>query len=387
MSPALVVAGGVALDHRLRVLAILAVAGANDPWFWGVADAVALGLLLLTLLVVVALIVRRVRLGRRARREQAFRGRIDEVFAELDPRTSRRDREWLGEQIAAFDGFERPLAALALVERMKPVADEERAHALAVLREVGTIELLVRACRGRMPWRRAGAIGRLGWIRAADTVPVVMQRVGDRNRHVRESAVRALGQMRGSRAIGLLCDLFRSPGPVGEGVVYDALISYGRAAEPVFVGALGSSIESVRVASCFGVAATAEHDAARRVLEQLLDDESSAVRVAAADALAQVGTGAIPDALVRAARDEVPTVRSAATRALGSYDDACAVDLGLEALRDPDRDTAVGAGEALVRLSRRPAAGPSARAALEGAAGDCAVRRALILARIGSGEG
>ncbi len=367
-------------------MAILAAADGNDPWFWGVADAVASGLLTLTLLLVVALFVRRVRQSRRARREQAFAARIDEILAELDPTTGRPGPEWLREQIGAFDDLQRPLVALALVERMKPASDEERAYALGLLREVGAVELLVRATRARMPWRRAGAISTLGWIGAADTVPVLSDRLGDRNRHVRESGVRALGQMRDPRALTPLSDLFRSPGPVGEGVVYDALVVYGRDAEPVFVVALKSPIESVRVASCFGVAATAEPDSARRLLEQLLADEAPGVRVAAADALSRVGSGPMPEALAHAARDASPTVRSAATRAVGSYDDERAVDVALDALRDPDRDTAVEAGEALVRLSRRPTAGASAKAAVEGAAGEWAVERAVILAQIGQRE-
>lgn len=369
----------------MRVVAILAVAEGNQPWFWAVADVIAAGLLVLTLLVVVAVFVRRVRQDRRAHRAQALRERMDGIFAELDLRTSRHGPEWLREQIQAFDELQRPLAALALAEWMKRASDEERGHALGVLREVGAVELLVRATRGPMPWRRAGAISTLAWIGAADTVPVATERLGDRNRHVREAAVRALGQMRDERAVTALSDLFRSPGPAGEGVVYDALVAYGREAEPVFVEALHSPIESVRVASCFGVAATAETDTARRVLEQLLEDEASVVRVAAADGLSRVGGGHMPEALARAARDEAPAVRSAATRALGSYDDERAVDLALEALLDPDRDTAVGAGEALVRLSRCPAAGGSARVALEGAAGEWPVERALILDRIANG--
>jgi len=118
----------------------------------------------------------------------------------------------------------------------------------------------------------------------------------------------------------------------------------------------------------------------------MLEDEAPVVRVAAANALSRVGGGPMPEPLAHAARDEAPTVRSAATRALGAYDDERAVDLAREALLDPDHDTAVGAAEALVRLSRRPSAGGSARVALNGAAEEWAVERALILDRIGSGE-
>ena len=79
-----------------------------------------------------------------------------------------------------------------------------------------------------------------------------------------------------------------------------------------------------------------------------------AVRVAAADALGQVGGGMLPPGLARASRDEVTTVRVAATRALAYYNDPQAVELAVNALLDPDRDTAVSAGESLVRLAPPP---------------------------------
>ena len=362
---------------------MLGIAEGKQPWFWGSASVIALSLLLVNVLLLVAVHLRRLRQYTRGRREKRFRAQVEDVLAEVDPKTSSHDPRWLRARLSRFDELERPLAATMLIERMRPASEEERERTLEVLREAGAIDPLVDSTRQRMPWRRALAIRTLGWIGANEAVPALIDRLADKNRYVRESAVRALGRIGDSRALPLLGDLLRSPGRAGPGVVYDALVAFGREAAPVFAGALGSEIESVRVTSCFGVAALSESEDARRLLEPLLDDTAPPVRSAAAESLAQVGGDLIPEALARASRDEQPMVRSAAAGALGAYDDPRAVELALNALLDPDRDTAVRAGETLVRLSRRPLAAEAAARALSRSEAAWPVERALILASLG----
>jgi HEAT repeat protein len=354
------------------------------PWFWEVADTVIAVLILLNLAVIVAVHGRRIREYARGRRERRFRARLEEILAELDPRTSTHGPDWLRRQVAGFNELERPLAAVALIERLRPASEEQRQRILELLREVGAVDLLVRSTRRWLPWRRALAVRTLGWVGAAETVPLLIDRAtSDRNRLVRESAVRALGRIRDARALPLLGDLFRAPGPVGSGVVYDALVSFGPAAESTFAGALRSDAESVRVAACYGLVAVAEPDTVKNELEPLLDDPMPAVRAAAAESLGQAGGTALPPALARATRDEFPAVRKAATVALGSYDDPYAVELASNALLDSDRDTAIRAAEALVRLSRRPAAATQAAQVL--AETDAwPVERALIFDSLGA---
>jgi hypothetical protein len=359
------------------------VAVANQPWFWAVADAVALTLLFLNVVLLVAVHARRMRQYFRTRRAKQFHARVEEILGELDPATRARDPQWLRTQIGKFDEVKRPIAATMLIERMKPASEEERVHTLAVLREAGTVDSIARSTTRGLPWRRALAIRTLGWIGAEETVPSLIERLSDRNRYVRESTVRALGRIGDSRALPSLAELFRAPGRVGPGVVYDALVAFGPEAEPVFADGLGSEIASVRVASCFGVAVLSEPESARRLLEPLLGDEAAPVRSAAADSLGQVAGERLPDALAHATRDEQATVRSAATGALGLYDDPRGVELAVNALVDPDRDTAVRAGESLVRLSRRPLAGEAARHALRREEAAWPVERALTLSSLG----
>jgi HEAT repeat protein len=356
---------------------------AKQPWFYGSMAAVAFVLLFLNVLVLAVVYGRRLRQTFRSRRERRFRARFEQVLGQLEAQADSRDSTWLRKELSRFDELERPIAAVMLVERLGPESEEERGQTLEALREVGAIPLVISSLRSWIPWRRALAAKLLGSLGADEAVPVLLDRLGDPNRRVRESVARALGRIGDRRALPQLGELFRTPGLVGTGVAYDSLIAFGQEAEPVFAGALRSEIESVRISACFGVAALGDPEAARRGLEPLLADPSAPVRAAAAESLAQVGSGSLPEGLARASRDEEPTVRSAAAAGLGSYDDPRAVEIALNALLDPDRDTAVRAAESLVRLSRRPAAGPVAAAALERAHGEWPAERALAFASLG----
>ena len=321
----------------------------SSAWLWESIAAITLVLVFLNVLLIVLVHGRRIRQSVRGGRQRRFQEKLDEVMAKLDHPAGFRDRVWLRWQLAGFDELERPLAAVALIERLRPASEEEREHVLVVLRDLGAIALLVDSTGSRIPWRRALAVRTLGWAGAEEAVPMLIGRVGDRSRYVREAAVRALGRIGDPQVLPLLGELFRVPGRVPPGVVYDALVSFRAAAESTFAGALRSEHESVRVASCFGVAAISEPERARAELTPLLADPQSPVRVAAAEALGQVGGGVLPTALARASRDEVATVRVAAVRALAAYDDPQAVELAVKALLDPDRDTAVTAGVAFRR--------------------------------------
>lgn len=355
---------------------------ARNPWFWGAASVAAGTLLALNLVLLAFVHARRVREWFRGRRKRRFETEVAAVLDELQGPPEQRDPDWLRRHIGRFDELQRPIAATRLIERLRPASDEERERTLQALRDLGALPAMIRSTNRWMPWRRALAIRMLGWLGADEATPELIDHLGDRSRHVRESAVRALGRIGSPSALEPLGALFRNPGRAGPGVVYDGLIALGDPAEPVFAGALRSELESVRIASCFGVAALAASSEASRLLVPLLADASPRVRAAAAESLGQIGGGGLPDGLARASRDEEPTVRSAAAAALGSFDDSQAVGLAVNALLDPDRDVATRAAESLVRLSRADAAGPAASDALARERQRWPVERALVLAAL-----
>jgi HEAT repeat protein len=366
------------------IVLLLDATEAQDPWFYGTMAAITCVLLLLNVAVVVAVHGRRIRQWVRAGRQEEFVAEFDGLIADISRGEGHRDPAWLRKEVERFNELERPLAATMLVERLQPMSPAEHEQTLAVLREIGAVSLALRSTQRWMPWRRALAVRTLGWMRAGEAVPTLLDRLHDRSRHVREAAVRALGLIGDGVALPALTELFLSPGSVGAGVVYDALVAFGPDAAQTFAAGLGSADDSVRVSACFGVAAVSAPVAARQQLEPMCDDPSPRVRAAAAGALARVGGPVLPDKLAVASADAEPAVRAAATAALGFFDDTRAVECALTALADPDHETAVRAGESLVRLSRLPTAGPMAVTALQRSGGHWPVERAMTFASVGA---
>ncbi len=184
----------------------------------------------------------------------------------------------------------------------------------------------------------------------------------DHNHHVREAAVEALGAIGDPAALPALRQLYLSETAVRPGIVYAALVEFGPAAADIFAEGIGSANPRVRASACFGLAAT--RGESFEPIEHALADPDSAVRTAAADALAAVGAGPVPAALVTAVTDPELSVRRAAVRALGAYDDPRAVAAAARALRDDEREVALRSAESLVLLARKPRAGPDAARAL-----------------------
>jgi HEAT repeat protein len=347
----------------MELAALLASTFAKQQWFWGATVVIVAVLLLANVALFLFVYARRLRELVRARRAARFQLEGEQMIDELT--SGPQDPERLRARIRRLNELERPIAATMLLERLGPASTSERAAVLDALRETGAIELLVRSLRRREPWRRALAARTLGQVGATDAVPALIERLEDKSRHVREAAVRALGRIGDERALPPLADLFLKPGRAGAGIVYEALLALGGAADPVFQKGLSSATESVRVTSCFGVAAALAPEEARRELKPMLADPAGEVRAAACETLGRVSDTTAPDALAQATRDPVPSVRRTAVSALGSYDDPRSLPFLLAALDDPERDVALRAGESLVRLGRLPAAGSRARAAID----------------------
>src|SRR5580765_3362646 len=126
----------------------------SSPWVWESVLSITLVLVALNVMLVVLVHGRRIRQSLRRGRERRFQAQLEEVTAKLDHPTNLRDRLWLRWQLAGFDELERPLVAVALIERLRPASVEDRREVLTTLREVGAVELLVASTRSRVPWRR-----------------------------------------------------------------------------------------------------------------------------------------------------------------------------------------------------------------------------------------
>ena len=347
-------------------MTLLHLLGATDlgkqAWFWSVTVIVVGSLFLLNVLLIVVVHAHHLREDLLRRRADSFRGRFERLLAEQGPGTA--DVSPFIAEAKQFSNFERPLAAAMLAERLREAPLEDRERALEWIRRVGAIDVLLRSTRRWQPWRRELAVRTLGIVGAREAVPRLIECLSDRSRHVREASVRALGRIGDERAVPALGQLYADPGSVAPGVVYEALRAFGADAAPMFDRGLHSADEEVRVASVFGIGSALAREAAAARLDDLLADESPLVRAAAARVLARDGDGSVPEGLRHATGDEERSVRRAAVSALASYDDPEALRLALHALDDPDRDTAVRAGETLVRLTRQPLVGGEAQRAI-----------------------
>jgi hypothetical protein len=300
------------------------------------------------------------------RRRAPIRERLEPVIRRLvegrDPEDTAAELERI---VAGLGRTSRPVAAWLLRDLTVGADADTRARVREVLDKSGAIDAAEKGTRRWMPWRRALACEILGTIGAERSVPVLIARLGDDRLEVRIAAARALGAIGAPQAGSALTSLFLERKAVPTGVAYDALRRLGSPGADAFGKGLDRSDPTVRVASCFGLAATAAGDGALRALTRVMErDDNVRVRTAATHALGVVGGASPPAALVRAARDPELHVRREAVAALASFDDPESVQALAESLGDPDREIALRSATSVLRLGDSPRAGAAARAAL-----------------------
>ena len=310
-------------------------------------------------------------LARHLERAGAARRR-ETVARELEPMFARflaaGDRARLEDELRAsmrrMDAAHRPVAAVMIIDLMREATSRAQTDAVRqALVESGIVQLGEMGTHRLSPWRRALACELLGKIGAQRSVPTLLARLDDRRPEMRTAAVRALGDVRSAEAVPALSKMFLQRRGVPTNVVADALRRIGgEDVGPVFERGVASTDPIVRVASCYGLAASAStHGAAVfRLAEVLASDQDTRVRAAAASSLGIAGGGNAPPALIDAIADRDIGVRRAAVKALGRFDDPTTAEALDERTEDEDREVAIRAAEALLALALRPRAASEA---------------------------
>jgi HEAT repeat protein len=357
-------------------------------------------------LVFVSLIVLRENWALRRRQRERVRPQMEEVVARLladdDPE---RATEEFRTAIRSLGRHGRPVLAWLVLDLAQDADDRTLARVREGVDGSGVIAVAESGTRGRIPWRRRVAIEFLGAFGGEHSVPVLAGLLEDRRLDVRIAAARALGAIGAPQGAPALTKAFLERRNVPPGIAHDALRRLGPAGADAFRRGLAAPASTLRLTSCFGLAATADgREAAARLAEVLDHDPAASVRAAAAKALAQIAgappahveagappahvtaaappahveagappahvtAAAPPAALARAARDDEPQVRREAVAALGRYDDPGQVELLAELMGDDDRETALRAAEVLLALTRTPRAAAPARRAFDGSSG------------------
>jgi hypothetical protein len=307
---------------------------------------------------------------RHERRREPIREQLEPVIERLvegrDPDTTAAELERI---VAGLDRTSRPVAAWLLHDLARDADGETKRRIRDVLTSAGAVDAAEEGTRRWMPWRRALACETLGQIGAARSVPVLVERLDDDRLEVRMAAARALGAIGSPDGLPALASAFLERRAVPTGVAYDALRGLGESGADVFRRGLERADPTVRVASCFGIAALAAvagGDETIVTLTRVMEgDDNVRVRTAATRALGTIGGTAPPPALLRAARDSELRVRREAVAALAAFDDPESAGALAGSLGDADREIALRSAAALIALADGPHAGTAARAALD----------------------
>jgi HEAT repeat protein len=301
--------------------------------------------------------------------------RRERVRSELEPVFSRffatEDHMQLADDLRPvflqMDAAHRPVAAVLVTGLMQRAVPSQKPPLREALQHAGIVELGERGTRRLSPWRRALACEMLGTIGSHRSVPPLLARLGDRRPEVRIAAVRALGEIGSKDAVPALSAAFLERRVAPTNIVSTALRQIGGEAAPAFERGITSADPIVRLSSCFGLSGlAAQHGAVTvRLADVLASDSDPGVRAAAAAALGIVGGGNAPAELVDATADPDVHVRRAAVKALGAFDDPTTGKALVGCYEDEDRETAIRAAEALLRLADQPRAGAEARQLLE----------------------
>jgi HEAT repeat protein len=231
--------------------------------------------------------------------------------------------------------------------------------------------LLQAASDGSYAVRRAACI-LLGQLRASEAFQALTERLRDHNRLVRQAACQALGELGDPQAVPYLSEVLddtdsytRQAACYALGMIarntplpreaitqlaarlddsetsvrrmaFTALQYAGAVARDILIERLQNSQSvQVRQSVCRLLQAIRDEEAMQALMHALMEDESRAVRLAAARALVSRGADAVPMLIRTLARADITTLRQICTL-FGGIGDAAAVPVLLEQLSHPN---------------------------------------------------
>jgi HEAT repeat protein len=241
----------------------------------------------------------------------------------------------------------------------------------------GVIDRELRALASRRAWRRATAAFSLGSMGAGRAAPALIDALQDRNRNVRVSAARSLGNLAAVGAVEPLVLAFARRS-IPQLVAGQALLSIGKASLPALRRLASDPDPEARAFALELIGLAGDAEDASHVLPHLRDG-SAEVRAKAARALGRLGAENATAELAAALYDRIGFVRAVVARSLGAVGDRRALPALLDVARHDEFAAAQAAAWAAARLDPRAvvvaAAADSAGPHLVEAATLAAVRR------------
>ncbi|MDH4118113.1 MAG: HEAT repeat domain-containing protein [Acidimicrobiia bacterium] len=242
------------------------------------------------------------------------------------------------------------------------LSGDGRVHVNELAERSGVIDALVRGSQSRRSWKRAACVYRLGDL-GRNQAELLIVRLSDSDRRVRNAAARSLGKQRCTEGVRPIAYAF-GRGTIARAVGAQALIDIGPPAADALARLLSSGPVLVQAgaAELLGRLGTVSHSS---LLAEAMDHHDPEVRVAAVRALGRIGARSAAARILPVLGDPVPFVRSAAATALGALGSRDAIDALTVMAESDEYLPARAAAESAVLLGGRfPDPGPHLREAI-----------------------
>ncbi len=320
-----------------------------------------------------AIVVIRIALRRRYRRERSLRPQAELAVAEYLADPARAP--------SAGDAGQRAVLLAVALEALGDVRGSERAHLAELIERLGYVAEALSGLSARRRAVRRRSAATLEVVAPASAAPALAAGLADRDAVVRATCARALaGIGGGDAAAAAIAAVMHDDVPLAAGEMAAMVVTLGTSQPSALAPLLGgdAALPVRRVAAeVAGRLRLSEHTA---LLRACLGDRDEVVAAAAARGLGLIGDSRSAGPLMDLASNDsrVLATRTAALNALGSLGEASAVPLLESQLGAGDWSLAAAAVRALPRLgdpgiaalrravaSGRPEVSALAEAALE----------------------
>jgi hypothetical protein len=245
---------------------------------------------------------------------------------------SRAELEWLG-ALSPADGRRVLEAGLRAVPDLTPGGADRVREAL---RRSGLAGREVALLRHRSAWRRVRACRVAGKVGDAAAVPLLVERLRDRDPSVRREAIRALGDLRAHHALDDIADAIERMGEWTNLLLVMALVRMGPAGAPRIGALLGASRSPAMTKALLQVTGRIGVAADPALVRSLAAHPDPEVRVEAVRVLGALAADADSAVVCLAAMDDPEwPVRALAAWSVGRVGDTHALDRLARAMGDP----------------------------------------------------
>lgn len=284
----------------------------------------------LSILVMFGLIVRRVISMRRDRLESAARDALTTLILDYLEGTVTLDA-----LRGAARGKNSRLMSDIVRDLLRLIRGDDRDRLIALLRELGVVELHLSALHRRNPHARMAAIAALSFFDEPRVINEVRARLDDPDAAVRLAAAQALGELRSVGSVRVLVDKLQIGTRETSRELYNVFRKLAPEETSQLISLLHVEVPDLVKALALDALGKSGDYSAIDAVAGMVTDESENVRAQALRALAELAHPAAQPMVMRALTDPSWAVRAVAARCAGRIGLSEAIPL-LEDLLDDD---------------------------------------------------